>query len=760
MDKPPFRQIQSCGKWEMKDRLGTGGFGNVYLYQNEETNEKIAVKSCRLELNAKNKERWCHEIQIMKKLNHPNVVIAREVPEEMKNISFNDLPLLAMEYCSKGDLRKLLNKPENCCGLKESEVLSLLSDVGSGIQYLHENRIIHRDLKPENIVLQDINGKLVHKIIDLGYAKDLDQGSLCTSFVGTLQYLAPELFENKPYTVTVDYWSFGTVVFECSCGFRPFLHNHQPVQWNNKIRNKGPKDIMACEDMFGEIKFYTHLPDTNNLSKAIIDPLENWLQLMLRWDPVQRGGGLTSESKRPQCFFLLDQILSMKVVHILNMTSAKVHSFQLVSDESLHSLQLRIAKETFISPLNQELLLETGISLDPRKPASQCVLDGVRGWDSYIVYLFDRSLTVYPGPFADRKLPDYVNYIVRESKKQFPIKTLRKGWGDAVGYICGLKEDYSRLFQGQRAAMLSLLRYNTNLTRFKNLMFSVSQQLKAKLEFFKSSIQFDLEKYSDQMQYGISSEKMLKAWQENEEKADAFAQVAEVSHLDEEIMSLHSEIVELQRSPYARRQNDVMEELEEKAIELYKRLKEKCKESQPGYSDSADMVKVVIQAIQSQEKVLKDLFSHLSKILSSKQKIIDLFPKIEKALENIKEADNSVMQMQAKRQREFWHLLKIACAQSSTRPIPAPVPEPSSSSQMLQWTQQGHAANANVNAPHPLSSLSRPSESDTVTHLLQENQKFLSQLTGLIQEEEEQTKSIMDQDWSWTKYEPVSVKTT
>lgn len=90
---------------------------------------------------------------------------------------------------------------------------------GSGIQYLHENKIIHRDLKPENIVLQEAGGKvssfpfsrsasvirniivtcgfsaslfplqLIHKIIDLGYAKDLDQSSLCTSFVGTLQYL-------------------------------------------------------------------------------------------------------------------------------------------------------------------------------------------------------------------------------------------------------------------------------------------------------------------------------------------------------------------------------------------------------------------------------------------------------------------------------------------------------------------------------------------------------------------------------------------
>lgn len=54
-----------------------------------------------------------------------------------------------------------------------------------------------------------------------------------------------------------------------------------------------------------------------------------------------------------------------------------------------------------------------------------------------------------------------------------------------------------------------------------------------------------------------------------------------------------------------------------------------------------------------------------SKILISKQKIIDLFPRIEKTLESIKDADNTVMQMQIKRQREFWHLLKIACVSYS-----------------------------------------------------------------------------------------------
>lgn len=183
------------------------------MYEHKSTGERIAVKACRVELSARNKERWCHEIQIMKKLNNANVVKAREVPEEMQGVAFNDVPLLAMEFCTGGNLRKVLGKPENCCGLKESQVLSLLHDVGSGIQYLHNHRIIHRDLKPENIVLQEDNGKLIYKIIDLGYAKDLDQGSLCTSFVGTLQYLAPELFESQSYTVTVDYWSFGTLVF-------------------------------------------------------------------------------------------------------------------------------------------------------------------------------------------------------------------------------------------------------------------------------------------------------------------------------------------------------------------------------------------------------------------------------------------------------------------------------------------------------------------------------------------------------------------
>nr|XP_056705350.1 inhibitor of nuclear factor kappa-B kinase subunit alpha [Euleptes europaea] len=730
-----------CGPWEMRERLGTGGFGNVALYQHRDLGTKIAIKSCRLELSVTNQGRWCHEIQIMKKLNHPSVVKACDVPEEM-NFLVNDVPLLAMEYCSGGDLRKLLNKPENCCGLKESQILSVLSDIGSGIQYLHENRIIHRDLKPENIVLQDEKGKVVHKIIDLGYAKDLDQGTLCTSFVGTLQYLAPELFDNKPYTTSVDFWSFGTVVFECITGFRPFLHNQQPFTWHEKIKKKDPKFIYAWEEMNGDVRFSAHLPQPNSLCSVIVPEMESWLQQVLNWDPQQRVGGTDPATGQLRCFQLMDHLLSMKIVHILNMTSAKILSFPLHPEESLHSLQCRIESETGISTVNQELLLEMGICLDPRKPASQCIIDGVRGWDSYMVYLFDKSKTIYDGPFASRSLSECVNCIVQDSKIQLPILRLRKIWAEAVHYVMGLKEDYSRLFQGQRAAMLSLLRYNANLTKMKNNMVSASQQLKAKLRFFQQSIHLDLERYSDQMTYGISSEKMLKAWKEMEEKALQCEEAGDIGYLDDQIMALHTEIVELQRSPHARRQGDIMENLEQRAIELYKQLKPRAPDH--SYSDSTDMVRIIVQTVQSQDWVLKELYRHLSKLLGCKQKIIDLLPKIEVALNNIKEADSSVMQMQGKRQREIWHLLKIACTQSSAKSASSSV-DASPASTWLSQTSPG-------NALQPLSSMAASRNEAPFSHMIEENLNYLSSFSSIIQDAtSDRNNSVMSLDWSWLK---------
>ncbi|XP_045142789.1 inhibitor of nuclear factor kappa-B kinase subunit beta [Echinops telfairi] len=560
MSWSPSLQTQTCGAWEMKERLGTGGFGNVIRWHNQETGEQIAIKQCRQELSPRNRERWCLEIQIMRRLNHPNVV----------------------------------------------------AKAASALRYLHENRIIHRDLKPENIVLQQGEQRLIHKIIDLGYAKELDQSSLCTSFVGTLQYLAPELLEQQKYTVTVDYWSFGTLAFECITGFRPFLPNWQPVQWHSKVRQKSEMDIVVSEDLSGTVKFSSSLPYPNNLNRVLAQRLEKWLQLMLMWHPRQRG---TDPMYGPNgCFKALDDILNLELVHILNMVTGTIHTYPVTADESLQSLKARIQQDTGIPEADQELLQEAGLALIPDKPATQCISDGKpnegRTLDMDLVFLFDNSKITYETQISPRPQPESVSCILQEPKRNLTFFHLRKVWGQVWHSIQALKEDCNRLQQGQRAAMMNLLRNNSCLSKMKNSMASMSQQLKAKLDFFKTSVQIDLEKYSEQTEFGITSDKLLLAWREMEQSVERYGRENEVKHLVERMMALQTDIVDLQRSPMGRKQGGTLDDLEEQARELYRRLREKPRDQRTD-GDSQEMVRLLLQAIQGFEKKVRVIYTQL-----------------------------------------------------------------------------------------------------------------------------------------------------
>lgn len=168
------------------------------------------------------------EIELIENSQNANIVSFKKLPKilenELSKYNHSNLPLLPMEYCSEGNLRTVLLKPENYCGLKEISVKNILSDIMNAISYLHVLNITHRDIKPENIVLQKCNDrkeKIIYKLIDLGYAKEI--GSIGASIVGTLPYLAPEILYNKPYNQSVDFWSFGIMTFEIICGEHPFL---------------------------------------------------------------------------------------------------------------------------------------------------------------------------------------------------------------------------------------------------------------------------------------------------------------------------------------------------------------------------------------------------------------------------------------------------------------------------------------------------------------------------------------------------------
>uniref|UniRef100_A0A4W5MDR8 IkappaB kinase n=1 Tax=Hucho hucho TaxID=62062 RepID=A0A4W5MDR8_9TELE len=736
MSRVPLQQQQSCGSWELKERLGTGGFGNVTRWQNKDTEEQIAIKQCRQELSERNRERWCLEIQIMKRLDHVNVVAAREVPEGLQSsLRINDLPLLAMEYCQGGDLRKYLNLLENCCGMREGSILILLRDISSALTYLHKKRIIHRDLKPENIVLQQGEKRLIHKIIDLGYAKELDQNSLCTSFVGTLQYLAPELLERQKYTVTVDYWSFGTLVFECITGFRPFLPTWQPVPWHSKLKLKQDHDIVVYEDLTGEVRFSKHLPQPNNLNTLLLGRLESWLQLMLRWSPQERGKA-DPQTTSSDCFSQLETILELKLVHVLNMVSAKIFTYSVSANESVADLQQRIGSDTNIPPANQELLLEAGLALEPQGEAGQCAIDYTeidgRRTDLPLVFLFDRSSCTYEPQFTPRTMPENIRFVQTDPKHVLSYSPLRRTWGQAWDTIRTLKEDWQRLQQGQKAALMSLLRHNSSLSKQKNEMVSMNQRLTAKLDFFSTSLHIDMDKYQEQRATGIASEKLLGVWREMEQTAVSCGQAERVTELDEEMMLLQTDIVDLQRQPW--RSGEALDTLEGKAMELFRKLKEKPRDQRCG-GDSQEVVRLVVQAVQFYERKLKDFYTHLSKTVVCRQRVMELLPRVEGVVQRMAESEQVLMNLQERRQRELWNLLKVACSKVRSPVSGSPVDGGRSSSSVPPLL-----------TPRP--SLQQLDESLLV---IEESRTFESRLQSLIQDTIQESESDMQllREWTW-----------
>ncbi|XP_073989891.1 inhibitor of nuclear factor kappa-B kinase subunit alpha-like isoform X3 [Rhodnius prolixus] len=214
---------QTVGLWCKESVLGKGGFGVVTQWKNMNTGEMIALKLIRTG-EGKNQKRFreklLKEVDDIKKLSHTNLVKILPLPDEMCEKLSDNVVLICMEYCKGGDLRKILNQPKNCCGLTERIIRQLLRDIKNGVHYLHKMGIIHGDIKPENIVLQEINNEVVYKLIDLGHRKELDQNKLYSSYVGTLQYLAPEILSQTFLKDEFEYWL------------------RLSLEWNGKIRGR------------------------------------------------------------------------------------------------------------------------------------------------------------------------------------------------------------------------------------------------------------------------------------------------------------------------------------------------------------------------------------------------------------------------------------------------------------------------------------------------------------------------------------------
>ena len=237
--------------YDLKEVIGKGKFGVVNLGIHKKTQQQVAVKIINKDSikTLEDKELVRIEIGILKLCHHPNVV---RLLDHLEN---EDYIFIVMEYIEGGTLGQYLKKKN--FNFSERQASSIMSQIASGVKYLHKYGIVHRDLKPDNIMITQQNDFGVIKIMDFGLSKIVSTQETMVDGYGTLSYVAPEVLLRTPYNKEVDIWSMGVILYYMLCGHLPFKGNKEVIiaekivnddlEFNDEeweVRSKRVKDLI------------------------------------------------------------------------------------------------------------------------------------------------------------------------------------------------------------------------------------------------------------------------------------------------------------------------------------------------------------------------------------------------------------------------------------------------------------------------------------------------------------------------------------
>ena len=228
---------RSIGPFQLERQIGVGGMGIVYSAIYPKTKKRVAVKvlSPGLVSDPKLLKRFDREIEILKRLNHPNIV------KYYGGGTANKQRYYAMEFLDNGSLLDQLKKRGR---LTWEQAINVGRQVASALEHAHNAGIIHRDLKPANLFLSK-TGKL--KLGDFGIARDTEATALTAAgkTVGTYAYMAPEQIQSGPaISRKTDLYALGCLLYELLVGETPF-QSENPMDMLLQHLNDDPYNV--CE---------------------------------------------------------------------------------------------------------------------------------------------------------------------------------------------------------------------------------------------------------------------------------------------------------------------------------------------------------------------------------------------------------------------------------------------------------------------------------------------------------------------------------
>jgi len=205
---------EHIGKYQILERIGSGGMGHVYLGRDPESGAEAAVKVLTPGLARESGfvERFNREIEAMQKLTHPSIVRLFDHGVDGESYYF------AMEFIQGETLLAFVRRVRRVPWRRAFEIAE---EICGALKTAHDHGIIHRDLKPSNLLL-DSQGRV--RLTDFGVAQVFDTQRLTITggVIGTAEYMSPEQAEGKRASRQSDLYSLGVVLYTMVTGRTPF----------------------------------------------------------------------------------------------------------------------------------------------------------------------------------------------------------------------------------------------------------------------------------------------------------------------------------------------------------------------------------------------------------------------------------------------------------------------------------------------------------------------------------------------------------